>query len=413
MSNLRRDLVDLTTQRTARLEAAQAALDAGNQADYDSAMADVRNFNGRIQNIQDLIAEQDRQILAAPAPSGAEAHDMAEERGHALMTGKAVTFTADETRRAVMNSITLATGTLVEPTGAGTDIRDPLGNVVSSIVDQVYVQNLTGMGSFLEPYVISELDAKGGKVSTNAGKTRTASTDPTFGVAKISPYELNVTQFVDRNISRLSPADYYTKIYNMAMRAMRRKLAGLIVNGDGQATPDMFGIKTAKNVAGAVIAASVDVSSIDENLLDNLFFSYGSDEAIGQNARLYLNKADLKAIGKLRNTDKQRVFKINPTAGNPNTGTIEDGGNIVPYTIVSDLTALSGSTASSSAAIQTMLYGDPANYELGLFGDYTVRVDDSVKAVERMVTILGDAMVGGNLIVDKGFVIANLPKTGG
>ena len=404
MNNLRRDLVDLTTQRTARLEAAQAALDAGNQADYDSAMADVRDFNGRIQNIQDLITEQDRQIMAAPAPAGAEARDMAEERGHALMTGHAVTFTADETRRAVMNSITLATGTLVEPTGAGTTIRDPLGNVVSSIVDQVYVQNLTGMGSFLEPYVIS--------VTTNAGKARTTSADPTFGVAKISPYELNVTQFVDRNISRLSPADYYTKIYNMAMRAMRRNLAGLIVNGDGQASPDMFDIKNAKNVAGAAIAANVDISAIDENLLDTLFFKYGSDEAIGQNARLLLNKADLAAIGKLRNSDKQRVFKINPTAGNPNTGTIEDGGNIVPYTIVSDLTALSASTAGS-AAIQTMLYGDPANYELGLFGDYTVRVDDSVKAVARMVTILGDAMVGGNLIVDKGFVIANLPKSGG
>lgn len=405
MNNLRRDLVDLTTQRTARLEAAQAALDAGNQADYDSAMADVRDFNGRIQNIQDLITEQDRQIMAAPAPTGAEARDMAEERGHALMTGHAVTFTADETRRAVMNSVTLATGTLVAPTGAGSEIRDPLGNVVSSIVDQVYVQNLTGMGSFLEPYVISELDAKGGKVATNAGKARTLSTDPTFGVAKISPYELNVTQFVDRNISRLSPADYYGKIYNMAMRAMRRKLAALIVNGDGQASPDMFGIKNAKNVAGAAIAADVNISAIDENLLDTLFFKYGSDEAIGQNARLLLNKADLAAIGKLRNSDKQRVFRINPTAGNPNTGTIEDGGNIVPYTIVSDLTALSASTAGS-AAIQTMLYGDPVNYELGLFGDYTVRVDDSVKAVERMVTILGDAMVGGNLIVDKGFVVA-------
>lgn len=411
MNNLRRDLVDLTTQRTARLEAAQSALEAGNQADYESAMTDVRGFNGRIQRIQDLITEQDRQILAAPAPTGAEARDMAEERGHALMTGQAVTFTADETRRAVMNSVTLATGTLVEPTGAGSNIRDPLGNVVSSIVDQVYVQNLTGMGSFLEPYVISEIAAKGGKVSTNAGKARTTSTDPTFGVAKISPYELNVTQFVDRNISRLSPADYYGKIYNMAMRAMRRKLAALIVNGDGQASPDMFGIKNAKNVAGAAIAADVDISAIDENLLDTLFFRYGSDEAIGQNARLLLNKTDLAAIGKLRNSDMQRVFKINPAAGNPNIGTIEDGGNIVPYTIVSDLTALSASKQTTSP-IQTMLYGDPANYELGLFGDYTVRVDDSVKAVERMVTILGDAMVGGNLIVYKGFVIANLPKSG-
>ena len=59
-----------------------------------------------------------------------------------------------------------------------------------------------------------------------------------------------------------------------------------------------------------------------------------------------------------------------------------------------------------------MVYGDPQNYELGLFGYYTVRVDKSVKAVERMLTILGDAMVGGNLIVDKGFVVATLPATG-
>ena len=214
---------------------------------------------------------------------------------------------------------------------------------------------------------------------------------------------------MDRNISRLSPADYYAKIYNMAMRAMRRKLAGLIVNGDGQASPDMFGIKTAKNVAGNAIYASVDVSAIDENLLDTLFFAYGSDEAIGQNARLLLNKVDLAAIGKLRNSNKERVFKISPAAGNPNIGTIDDGGNVIPYTICSDLTALATATAGS-AAIQTMLFGDPLNYELGLFGDYTVRVDESVKAVERMVAILGDAMVGGNLIVDKGFVIANLPK---
>lgn len=54
-----------------------------------------------------------------------------------------------------------------------------------------------------------------------------------------------------------------------------------------------------------------------------------------------------------------------------------------------------------------MVYGDPMNYELGLFGDYTIRVDESVKAVERMYAILGDVMVGGNLIVDKGFVVGH------
>lgn len=410
MHDLRRDLTDQITQRTARLQAAEAALAAGNQVDYDSAMADVSNFNGSIQNIQNLLAEQDKKILAAPPLSAIERRDMAEDRGAALMKGEAVKFSTDEVRRAVMNQVTLATTTLVEPTGAGSNIRDPLGNVVSSIVDQVYVQDLTGMGAYQEPYVISETVADGGAVSTQAGTARTASADPTFGVAKISPYELNVTQYVDRNISRLSPAAYYEKIYNMAMRAMRRKLAGLIVNGDGQVSPNMYGIKTAKNMAGNVIYSTLNVTEVDEYLLDSLFFAYGSDEAIGQNARLYLNKEDLAAIGQVRNANKERVFKIRPEGGNPNVGTIEDGGTVIPYTIVSDLTALSASTQGSSP-IQTMVYGDPANYELGLFGDFTVRVDESIKGVERMVTILGDAMVGGNLIVDKGFVVATVPST--
>ena len=76
-----------------------------------------------------------------------------------------------------------------------------------------------------------------------------------------------------------------------------------------------------------------------------------------------------------------------------------------------DLTALSTATASASAVTPTMIYGDPANYLLGLFGGFTIRIDSSYKAAERLDTILGDVMVGGNVIVDKGFVIANLPKT--
>ena len=75
----------------------------------------------------------------------------------------------------------------------------------------------------------------------------------------------------------------------------------------------------------------------------------------------------MAAIGKLRDGDNHALYKIIPDPGNANTGRITDGGLIVPYTIGSALTALSGSTAGS-ADIQTMLYGDPMNYELGLFG---------------------------------------------
>lgn len=408
--DFRRRLIDLADQRTNALTNAENALAAGNTAEYDSAMEKVTNLNAEISRVQNLLAEQQRKAVES-APTGAEARDMAEERGEALRRGDFVNFSAVEVIRSVRNATTLASGTLVMPSGAGETIRDPIGNDPSSIVNQVNVQDLTGMESYSEAYVISELTAKGGKVSTNAGKARGASDSPTFGVAKISPYELTVTDYVDRNISRLTPANYYAKIYNMAMRAMYRKLAELIVNGDGQAIPDMYGIKTAKNKAGANIFATANVSAINENLLDTFFYAYGSDAAIGANARLYLAKDDLKALGMLRNNDKERVFKVHPEAGNPNIGTIEDGGVFHPYTIVPDLTALSKTVAGASP-VQTMLYGDPMNFMLGLFGTYSVRVDESIKGEERMLTILGDAMVGGNLVVDKGFVVGTVPKSG-
>lgn len=392
---MRRKLTDLANQRTAQLDAAQAALEANDQAAYDAAMEKVRNLNAEMQRIRDLIDEQDRQVLARqPAP--AEARDMAQERGNSLMRGDAVNFSAQEIRRA-MNQITLATGTIVQPTGAGSNIRDSLNSTVSSIVDQVYVQDLTGMGAFLEPYVITELEANGGNVEELAGTARAASEDPTFGVAEIRPYELNVTSFVDRNISRLSPASYYDKVFGMAMRALRRKLAGLIVNGDGAASPTFHGITTAKNRAGAAIYASLDLAAIGVTTLDELYFAYGSSEELGPAARLFLTKANLKALGALRGTnEKRRLLEITPDAGNPNTGAIRDGGLVLPYTLASDVSD------------GKLLYGDPLNFELGLFGDYSIRVDESVKAVERMVAILGDAFVGGNLIVDKGFVVGNV-----
>ena len=415
--SMRRKLTEKLQERTALLEKAEGLLQEGSREEYRAEMEKVKAMNGEIEEIKGLIQEQDREFMEK-APDAAEERDKAAERGNLLMKGQEVKISALEVSKAlflpqsaVEKSVTLATGTIVQPTGAGSIIHDSLNSRVSSIVDQVYVENLEGMGALLESYVITETDAKGGKVSTNAGTARTASTDPTFGVAKIAPYELNVTNYVDRNISRLSPANYYAKIYAMAMRAMRRKLADLIVNGDGQATPDMYGMKTAKNQASRTIYAAVNVSAIDENLLDELYFSYGGDEEVTGSARLFLNKTDLKAIGKVRGTaDKNRVFKVHPDPSNPNTGTIEDGGTYIPYTIVSALTALTGADATS-AAVQTMLYGSPLNYKLGLFGDYSIRVDESIKGVERMYTILGDAMVGGNLIVDKGMVVATVPKT--
>lgn len=405
---MRRKMNDLMAKRAGLLAEAEAAYNSGDRETYTAKMTAIGNVNTEINEVKALIDEQDRQLMAK-APDAREEAEKAQERGNALMKGGEVKFSAAEVRKAV----TLATGTLVEPTGVGSDVRDIIGGAVSSIVDQVSVADLTGMGAYQEPYVISELTANANTVASKAGTSRPASTDPTFGVAEIKPYELTVTSFVDRNLARLTPANYYAKIYNMAMRAMRRKLATLIVNGDGETTHVMYGIKNAVNKAGTPIYSTANVSAVDVNLLDNLYFAYGTDDALAPNARLLLTKSDLKAIGQLRGTnEKQRLFAIEPDMGNPNTGIIRDGGVVIPYTICSDLTSLSGATASTSGAIQTMCYGSPANYLLGLFGDFTIRVDESFKAQERLLTILGDAFVGGNLVADNGFVVATVPKSG-
>lgn len=391
---MRRKLIDLCNTRSKEVEKAEAALNANDQETYAACMVKIKNMNTEIENIQALIREQDRKVMEAPA-NPAEQRDIAEERGAILMRGDEVKFSATDVRR-MLNSTTVATGTIVQPTGAGSMIHDPVGNQVSSIIDQVTVQDLTGMGAYQEPYVKTEMEAQSGKVDTVAGTARTES-DPTFGVAELRPREVSVTSFVDRNISRLSPADYYAKVMAMAMRAMRRVVAKMIITGDGEGSPAMFGITNAKNKASENIFAEETITAIDPTTLDQLYFAYGSDVAIGANARLLLTKKNLKAFGALRGTnEKRRLLDIVPDMANPNTGIIRDGGVVIPYTISSDVTD------------QKLLYGDPANYLLGLFGGYTIRVDESVKAVERMYAILGDVMVGGNLVVDKGFVVGTV-----
>ena len=392
--NMRRRLTDLMTRRTTQLNAAEAALAAGNQAEYDSAMEQIRNMNAEIDRINDLITEQERSV-STRTPDPAEAHDMAEERGHILMSGGSVAFNFSEVCRGIRNATTLATGTLVQPTGAGSAIRDGHNAIVSSIVDQVQVLDLEGMGAYQEPYVVSDMTANAGAVAANAGKLR-AETDGTFGIAEIKPVDVNTTSYVDRNISRLSPAAYYAKVEQMALRALRRKVAGLIVNGDGSGTPAMYGITNAKNKSGVSIVATTTFTELAASSLDELYFAYGDGASIGADARLILTKTNLKALGQIRGTnEKKRVFEITPDAGKPNTGIIRDGGMVIPYTLIADITD------------NVIAYGDPMNYGLGLFGNYSIRVDESYKAGERLLTVLGDVMVGGNVIAHHGFVVSS------
>lgn len=410
----RQKYMDAMSRRADLIAQADQAFSEGNVEKGKELTNSAAAINPEIEGYQALLAQEEQYAAASPVPQNQEATDLAEHRAETLRNGGSITFTAAEVQKAlgIRNAnTTLGTGSIVKPDRVGMTIHDGVGPV-SSIIDMVYAQDLTGCQSILEPLLTEDMEAQGGKVTTQAGTARTTS-DPTFKAAKIAPYEANVTSLVDRNLSRLTPVAYEEKIRSIAMRALRRKVSAMIYNGDGQASNnDMYGIKTAVDVSGTKLYKTVSVTAIAAGILEDIVFAYGYDEEIGGNARLFLNKADLAAIGKLRDSDDHALYKIIPDPGNANTGRITDGGLIVPYTIGSALTALSASTAGS-ADIQTMLYGDPMNYELGLFGPYSIRIDESVKAVERMNTILGDVMVGGNLIAKDGFCIATLAKSGG
>lgn len=418
--DIARKLIDLADQRSTQLSAAEAALEAGKHDEYNAAMGAITAIDGQID---DLKALQDAQGKKPAAPAvvhkRTEAEDLANARMEALRRGDSVTFETNEVAAAfgvqrMTDAFTLASGSIVEPTRAGTTIRDRLAPV-SSIIDMVSVIDLTGCGAIEESYVVSELEAKAGTVAATAGTTRTDST-PAFAKAKISPYNVDVTSYVDRNIARLSPVAYMDKIQSMALKALRKTVASLIYSGDGQSTPTMFGLKNAANTDGDALYSTeaVTANGMTVDTLMSLYYAYGGDDELGGNAVLCLNKRDLRTIGEFRGTnEKQRIFNVEPNEQNTNTGIIRDGGFVVPYVLSSGLTPVTGTAASASAAIQTMIYANPLAYELGLFGGYTIRLDESVKAVEREIAILGDVMVGGNLVVDKCCVIATIDKTGG
>ena len=399
--NPRRQLNDLIAQRQQQLTAAETALEAHNHEEYNSAMERVTNMNAEIKRLQDLIAEQDRQFAAPAAPqSAAEQRDAMEARVEALRRGDAVNYDLrtllSGIRGGMLATVTVGTETVVMPEGAGSIIHGG-DRPICSIVDLVHTIDATGMGSFVEPYVAAEMAAKGAKVKTAAGTLR-GETDPTFRTAKISPYEVTTTSFVDRNLANMSPAAYDAKIQQLAFRALRKKLSELILLGDGQASPEFFGITTAKNTKGESIFKALPLAALDEDALNELVFSYGGDEEVGGDARLFLDRADLKTLGAIRGAaDLNRVFGITKTAGSTSMGEITDGGLIVPYGL-----------ASALKDKNQLVYGDPKNFELAFFGGMTVRIDESYKAGERMNTVLGDVIVGGNIIEHEGFVVGTV-----
>lgn len=332
-----------------------------------------------------------RTIAAMPAVNEKK-NDEAEARAKAFMASNHTRMATDEVRAVLVSGGTLATPTQVK------GINDMPGRGISSILDLVYVENCEGMSSHVVAYVASETAEAGAQTEGSAVPNK----EPTFDYVTITPGSVGCYAQISKQARKQTPLLYETKVTNLALKSLRKKAVSTII--------------AALQASSLVdtVTAELDANSkgkITEKTLRNIVLAYGGEEDVVGNAVLFLKKADLTAFGDVRGTnEKKAVYEIIPDGANSNMGVIKDGGMTVRYCIVSGLTACSGTSQSASAAQKTMFYGDPSCFELDLFSDYEINVSKDFAITSLMDTIVGDAEIGGDVVVNHGFVALTIAK---
>ena len=308
----------------------------------------------------------------------------AEERARQFAETRRTSIACGEVR-----SLLVSGGTVATPTGVS-GINDLPGNGVSSILDLVNVVDCEGMGSNKVAYLATDVAEAGTQTEGSA----VANKEGTFAYVTITPTSIGCYAQISKQAKKQSPLNYLGKVNALALKSLRKKAVGLIVAA--------MKASTLVDTVSATLDSN-NKGTVGPTTLRDLVLAYGGDEDV-VSGMLFLNKTDLIALGDIRGTnEKGAVYEIIPDGGNPNMGTIKDGGMAVRYCIVSGLTACAG-TSKGAAKIPTMFYGDPKCFELDLFSGYEVRVSEDFAFTSLMDTIVGDAEIGGDVVVKKGFV---------
>lgn len=290
-------------------------------------------------------------------------------------------------------AITVGSSTFVAPRYSGKGVNDTF-NEVSTLVDLVKITPLEGGESYQRGYV--KKYGEGGKQDGTTGKYKTIT--PEFGYAEINKTKITAYYEEPEEIKKLTDADYHDKIVAGMTIAEKKKLSKSILTGDGTSgeVQGIFSNPTGSGVQFAIDKnTDIAISSIDETTLDEIVYSYGGEEDTVADATLILNKKDLKAFAKVRNSDGKKAYKI---VNNGNTGTIDD----IPYVINSACGALSAATTEKDT--YCMAYGSLQNYELAVFSPLEVKQSEDYKFEEGQIAHRGSVFAGGNVVAFNGFV---------
>lgn len=377
------------------------------KAELVEKQAELAGLEAEIKELEQMIADADKPAEDNPANEGQPQRKQFlnfEKRGANNMTIEEREKMAKEFAErgtfkkgtAETRAILVSSGDIATPTGVAGDIR-PNFEHVPSIVDEVDVLDLEGMGSYKIPYEISISEAD----ETAEGASYNES-DPQYDYVTLTADTVTVLSQISKQVKKQTPVNYQTKVEDSAYKALKKKAAAIITNEIATST-------LSKTVNIDVVGGK---GAITDKTLRNIALNYGSADAVMGDAVLMLTQADLVAFGDVRSdTTLQAVYEITPNAANPNTGTISDGGLTVRYILNSNLTAISGTTqpASGSDAIVGMIYGQPRCCALGLFSGYEVLVSEDFAFDKGMLTIRGDVEMDAKVQVLNGFNVVTLP----
>ena len=393
MKNTTEFLKDLAEKRNAELDELKKRVEAleklnGESEDEEelkAAGSELDELNAKKAELEAELADINAQIAELEKPVEEETPTRnkfnfmtKESRGKNTMTyeernERATKFA--ETRKTnasaeEMRAVLVSSGSIATPTEVnGINENGFVG--VSSIIDLVKVVNCEGMGKNRIAYTKTEANAAEQTEGSAAGGTGT-----TFGFIDISPDSVAVLDAISKQTKKQSPLQYEAKVREKAMLALRKKAAEIV---------------TEKVLASSLVATQT-LAALDQNAVRDIALNYGGDEGVDGVAYLFLNKADLHTLGKVRGAqEKKAVFEISPDA-NGNTGTITDGGTSIKYCL------------NKNVPVGTMLYGNPKNIELDLFSNYEIAVSEDFYFDKLMDAIRGDVELGADVVAQGGIV---------
>lgn len=372
---------------------------------------DIKRINGEIEELRGIIADDqsdavadrtkvvnEKDDAAKPEARGKQLDDPEhgfESRGRVDLDGAQTKESAEARNREYGKnlkegrSISISGGTLVLPQHTG-DTINPSFLQSSNLIDLVRQVPIPGGETYSQPYEISTDDAG----YTGEG-TEAATAEVKFGKATITKAKVTAYSEMTEEVEKLAEAPYAEAVLGAVETSLRKKLAKEILVGTG-ADNTLTGIFSAKATA---IDATTDITvgKIDNTTLDSIIYGYGGDESVEGMNLLILNKKDLAAFARLRNTDGSKFHTI-IMSGNGGSGTI-DG---TPFVINSACGSIADSKTAADA--YCMAYGNPLNYQLTIFSDPEIKKSTDYKFKEGMVCHRGVVFAGGNVVSANGFI---------